>query len=81
MTESLPRSIALVKDNLHAHHAATAPESPNSISEFLEGNTIELEERKNLRDTEKSRHRLLKLQIEKLCPILQLSVWNLLYSE
>ncbi|XP_035545868.1 helicase protein MOM1-like isoform X2 [Juglans regia] len=60
-------------DNLHAHHAPTAPQLPNFISEFLEGIKIEFDKRRKLGDAQSSLHLLLKPQIEKLCQILQFS--------
>lgn len=65
-----------LNDTLHAHHASTAPRLPNFISEFLEGIKIEFDKRRKLGDAQSSLHLLLKPQIEKLCQILQFSVWN-----
>lgn len=61
-------------DNVHAHHAPTAPWLPNFISEFLGGVKIEFDKKNKLGDAQSSLHLLLKPQIEKLCQILQFSV-------
>ncbi|KAG6678574.1 hypothetical protein I3842_14G087500 [Carya illinoinensis] len=60
-------------DNVHAHHAPTAPWLPNFISEFLGGVKIEFDKKNKLGDAQSSLHLLLKPQIEKLCQILQFS--------
>ncbi|XP_059430737.1 helicase protein MOM1 isoform X2 [Corylus avellana] len=73
VTPSLCRSTALVNDSLHAQTAPTTLRLVNSISESLEGNMVESEDQRNLRDEQESLHLLLKPQIEKLCQILKLS--------
>ena len=74
MTQSLCGSTALVNDSLHAQTAPTTLRLVNSISESLEGNVVESEDQRNLRDEQESLHLLLKPQIEKLCQILKVSV-------
>ncbi|XP_062172135.1 helicase protein MOM1 [Alnus glutinosa] len=73
VTQSLCRSTALVNDSLHAQLAPTTPRLVNSISELLEGNMVESEDRRKLRNEQESLHLLLKPQIEKVCQILKLS--------
>jgi hypothetical protein len=74
VTQSLCRSTALVNESLHAQLAPTTPRLVNSISELLEGNMVESEDRRKLCDEQESLHLLLKPQIEKVCQILKLSV-------
>lgn len=61
-------------DILPAQPAPTTLQLANSTSELLEGNMVESEDQRKLRDEQESRHFLLKPQIEKVCQILKLSV-------
>lgn len=61
-------------DILPAQPAPTTLRLVNSTSELLEGNVVESEDQRKLRDEQESLHLLLKPQIEKVCQILKLSV-------
>ncbi|KAK9280529.1 hypothetical protein L1049_014221 [Liquidambar formosana] len=71
VSQSLPTSIACVNDTLH--HPFTSPLLDNDISVEPEVHLVEFEERRKLRDAQKSLHILIKPEISKLCEILQLS--------
>ncbi|XP_042481589.1 helicase protein MOM1-like isoform X2 [Macadamia integrifolia] len=65
-SQSLPRSAVNMGDINHVSSMA------NEISGVSEGHLIESEERKKLREAQKSLHLLLKPEISKLCEILRL---------
>ncbi|KAA8550372.1 hypothetical protein F0562_002056 [Nyssa sinensis] len=65
-SHSLPRSTGCVTDTLNKNYASTSPLLP-------EAHMLEAEEKRTLRDAQKSLHLLLKPEVSELCEILQLS--------
>lgn len=73
LSNSLPRSTACISETLHANCASSSPLG-NNFSDVPQDYNIESEERRKMRDAQKSLHISMKPEILKLCKILKLSV-------
>ncbi|KAA8544079.1 hypothetical protein F0562_021744 [Nyssa sinensis] len=71
-SQSLTSSTACVTEKVSTNNASTLPSSSGNISLVPEIHMVQSKER-ILREVQKSLHHLLKLEISKLCEILQLS--------
>lgn len=80
VSQFLPSSTTCVGNPFHVNYISCSICLLDQMSDRPQGNDVESEKRRKLRDEQRSLHLLLKPEIAKLCEILLLPVCSLFFS-